>query len=253
MFLFKKIVGPFFLPLTLCLILLTAGTILVWFQKKGRSGKILVTAGILLLAIMSYGAVANWIAMPLECRYPPLRISDAAGARWIAVLGGGATPNPQYPALVQLNRETLSRLAEGIRLYRKIPGSKLLLSGGAVFNAVPEAEVMAGAARELGVQEKDMVLESASRDTEDHARIIRDIVGADKVVLVTSALHMPRAVALFEKENMKPLPSPADICPGKKETASPDDFFPNAEALQKTASALHEYLGILWAKVRGKI
>ncbi len=253
MFLFKKMVGPLFLPLTLCLILLTAGAILVWFQKKGRSGKILVTAGVLLLALTSYGAVANWSAMPLECRYPPLRISDAAGARWVAVLGGGFTPNPQDPATSRLNGETLSRLAEGIRLYRKIPGCKLLLSGGAVFHTAAEAEVMAGAARDLGVREKDMVLESASRDTEDQARTIRDIVGGDKFILVTSALHMPRAVALFEKEKMKPLPAPAGICPGKKETTSPNDFFPNAEALRKTESALHEYLGILWAKMRGKI
>ncbi len=253
MFLFKKIVSPLFLPLTLSLLLLLVGLILLWSRKRERMGKILMTFGILLLALMSYNAVSSRLIMPLECRYPPAGLSEVRGARWIAVLGAGVIAEKGYPATSQLSRHSLASLAEGIRLQRHLPGCKLLLSGGAVFQPVPEAEVMAGAARELGVTEKDMVIESASRDTEEQVRKIRDIVGRDKFVLVTSAAHMPRSMALFRKEQMKPVPAPAGLCVKTKETLTPDDFYPGAGALRKSETAFHEYLGIVWAKLRGKI
>jgi uncharacterized SAM-binding protein YcdF (DUF218 family) len=253
MFLFKKIVSPLFLPLTLSLILLLAGLILFWLRKKEGMGKILMTFGVLLLALMSYDAVSSRLIMPLECRYPPASLSEVRGARWIAVLGAGIKVEKGYPATSQLSKHSLASLAEGIRLQRHLPGCKLLLSGGAVFQPVPEAEVMAGAARELGVSEKDMVLESASRDTEEQARRIRNIVGRDKFILVTSAAHMPRSMALFRKEQMKPIPAPAGVCVKNKEPITPDDFYPGASALWKSETAFHEYLGIVWAKLRGKI
>lgn len=253
MFLFKKIVSPLFLPLTLSLLLLIAGMILLWFRKRERTGKMLVTFGVLLLALMSYSAVSDRLITPLECRYPPAGLSEARGARWIAVLGAGVTVEKGYPAASQLSKQSLASLVEAIRLQRHLPGCRLILSGGAVFQSVPEAEVMAGAARELGVNEKDMVLESVSRDTEEQARKIRDIVGRDKFILVTSAVHMPRSMALFMKEQMKPVPAPAGLCVKTKGVLSPGDFYPGAAALAKSETALHEYLGIVWAKMRGKI
>jgi len=253
MFLFKKIVSPLFLPLTLSLLLLLAGLILIWSRKRERMGKMFMTFGVLLLALMSYNAVSSKLVLPLECRYPPAGLSDARGARWIAVLGAGVNAEKGYPAASQLSRRSLANLVEGIRLQRHLPGCKLLLSGGAVFQPVPEAEVMAGAARELGVNEKDMVLESASRDTEEQARRIRDIVGRDKFILVTSAAHMPRSMALFKKEQLKPVPAPAGVCIKTETPLSPDDFYPGAAALRKSETAFHEYLGIIWAKIRGKL
>lgn len=253
MFLFKKIVSPLFLPLTLCLLLLLTGLILIWLRKRERTGKILMTAGVLLLALMSYDAVPSRFISPLECRYPPAALSEARGAKWIAVLGGGGRAEKGYPASSQLSEQSLARLAEGIRLQRHLPGCRLILSGGEVFQTVPEAELMAGAAKDLGVSEKDMVLESSSRDTEEQARRIRDIVGRDKFVLVTSAAHMPRSVALFRKEQMTPVPAPAGLCVRTEKPLTPGDFYPGADALRKSETAVHEYLGILWAKLRGKL
>jgi uncharacterized SAM-binding protein YcdF (DUF218 family) len=253
MFLFKKIVSPLFLPLTLCLILLLAGLILLWFRKRERMGKVLVTFGVLLLALLSYDAVSSRIISPLECRYPPASLSDARGARWIAVLGSGVRVEKGWPAAGQLSERSLARLAEGIRLHKLLSGCKLILSGGAVYQTVPEAELMAEAARDLGVDEKDILIESASRDTEEQARRIRGIVGRDKLVLVTSAVHMPRAMALFKKEQMTPVPAPAGVCVKNPPPLSPGDFYPGAETLWKSETAFHEYLGVVWAKMRGKL
>jgi uncharacterized SAM-binding protein YcdF (DUF218 family) len=254
MFLFKKIVGPLFLPLTLSLILMMAGLILTWFQKKKRLGNILLIFGILVLAFLSYNAVADRFIAPLECRYPPIRIQDAQGVRWILVLGGGSEVDDRYSPASRLSGDSLSRLAEGIRLYRKMPDCKLLFSGGAVFSRVSEAQILSGAARDLGVSGHDIILESASKDTEEQARMVRDIVGTSKFILVTSAFHMPRAMALFQKTGTNPVAAPAGLCARQeKKNLSPDEFYPNAEALQKSERALHEYLGIVWAKLRGKL
>lgn len=255
MFLFKKIVSPLFCPLTLCLLLMIVGLVLLWFRKKGRSGKVLLAFGVLMLTFFSYGAVADRLIAPLECRYPPIDLADAQGARWVAVLGAGAerykTPRP---ALSRLTPDSLTNLTEGVRLHRNLPGSKLLLSGGVVFGSPPEAEVLSEAARELGVDPRVIRLETASKDTEEQARVVRDIVGNDKCVLVTSTCHMPRALALFKKAGVNAVAAPAGPCTRQREkTLSPSDFYPSTCALIRSEKAFHEYLGILWSKLRGKI
>ncbi len=252
MFLFKKIISPLLLPFTLCLALLIIGIVLVWFQRKGRSGKILLTIGVLLLALLSYNVVAGKLIMPLECKYPPIQRTEADGARWIVILGGGAEADGRFPATSLLTDDSLSRLVEGIRLHRELPGSKLLLSGGPALASAPEAKTMAEAATELGVNHRDLVMESSSRDTEEQAEKIRDIVGKNRFILVTSAYHMPRAMALFQKAQMHPIAAPARPCITNQKL-SPRDFYPNPRALEKSETAVHEYLGILWAKLRGRI
>ena len=97
--------------------------------------------------------MADQFIKPLELWYPPLLdISTLKDVKWVVVLGGGHTSSPELPAeCPSLDNSSLSRLVEGIRIHRELPGSKLLLSGGAVFDPVPEAVTMAAVARMLGV------------------------------------------------------------------------------------------------------
>ena len=76
------------------------------------------------------------------------------------MLGGGHVSDPRLPANSQISAAALGRVVEGVRLYKAIPGSKLLLSGGGVFDPVPEAEVMAQIAVLLGVKPQDIRLEA---------------------------------------------------------------------------------------------
>jgi len=155
MFLFKKIIGPFLSPLPLCLGILIAGLILFWFTKKKILGKIMTSIGVALLILLSYDGLSNLIVKPLEYQYPPLlNLKDLPEVRWVVVLGGGHTSDPNLPINSQLSETSLSRLVEGIRLHQSIPGSKLILSGGALFDPVPEADIMADIAIMLGVAEK---------------------------------------------------------------------------------------------------
>jgi uncharacterized SAM-binding protein YcdF (DUF218 family) len=192
----------------------------------------------------------------LEYKYPPLfKFKDLPEVRWIAVLGGGHTSVPQLPANSQLSGSCLSRLVEGIRAHKSLPGSKLILSGGALYDPVSDAVVLADVALMLGVDRQNLILEMLSKDTEDEARFIHKIVGKDPFVLVTSASHMPRSMALFKKLGMQPIAAPTDygVKEKQEEETSPGMLFPNVGELGNAETAVYEYLGLAWAKLRGKI
>ena len=167
--------------------------------------------------------------------------------------GGGHTSDPRLPAMAQISLASLARLMEGIRIHNKLRKSKLILSGGAIFDPHPEARVMADVALSLGINAKNMVLESDSKDTEDEARLIRKIVGDNRFVLVTSASHMPRSMMYFRKLGMRPIPAPTDYLVKESQGIHPGMFFPAAGSLVKTQRAIYEYLGLAWAKLLGKI
>jgi len=247
MFLLKKIIAPLFYPLSLCLGVLLAGMFLLWFTRRQRAGKIMVCLGIVLLALFSYAPLPDIALRSLECRYAPLiDVSQFSDVKWVVVLGGGHNSDSELPATSQLSESSLSRLVEGVRIHRLLPESRLVLSGGAVFDPVSEAEVMARAAGVMGIEGDRIVLEELSRDTGDQARLVREIVGDERFVLVTSASHMPRSMALFRKSDMQPIPAPTDYRVKKRQRLSPGVFFPNADSLRKMEMVFHEYLGLCW-------
>jgi len=254
MFLLKKIVSPFFYPLPLCVEILLLGLILLWFTRKQKTGKIFVSIGVILLVALSHSAVTDRLLGPLEYQYPPVKsLVPVSDVKWVVVLGGGATSDTRLPATSQLSEGSLARLVEGIRLQRTVPGSMLILSGGGAFDSVPNARVMADVALAIGVKEEDIIPESLSRDTKDEARLIQKIVGGDRFILVTSASHMPRSIALFKRLGMEPIPAPTDHRVKEPQGLSPGLVFPSADNLFKAKKAFHEYLGLAWAKIRGQI
>ncbi|MCD6570392.1 MAG: envelope biogenesis factor ElyC [Deltaproteobacteria bacterium] len=262
MFFFKKIIAPLFSPLPLCLGILILGLSLMWFSRLRRVGKCIILAGVVLLALLSYDTATDVFLRPLEYRYPcqasdtitKLLASDVkASLRWVVVLGRGHMSDPQIPITAQISDESLVRLIEAIRLYRQVPGGKLVLSGGKGFDPASDAEVMARVASMLGVNKQDIILEKESKDTKDQARQIKKIVGGDRFVLVTSASHMPRAMALFEKQGMNPIPAPTGHLVRKPQGFDPMSFYPSSRGLHKIERAMHEYLGIAWAWLRGQI
>lgn len=254
MFLFKKIVAPLFFPLSVCLEILLVGVLLLWFTRKQKAGKIIVSMGVVALIALSYGAASETLLRPLEYKYPPMTdVSSVLDIEWVVVLSGGSSSDAHLPITGQLSRASLVRLVEGIRIHRKLPESKLILSGGGVFNTVAEAQTMADVAVILGVDSKDLILESESKDTKDQARLIRKIVGDNHFVLVTSASHMPRSMALFEKRGMRPIPAPIGHKVKERQMITPAMFFPSAGRIAEMEQAFYEYLGLVWARLRGQI
>ena len=262
MFILKKFIGQLFFPVPLCLEILIAGLLLLLFTRKQKAGKIIISVGVILLTFLSYPALSNTFLRRLECQYPPFIptvTSDFVPGeavpqiRWIVVLGGGHISDPKIPITSQLAGASLVRLTEGIRLHNLMPGSKLVLSEGKVFDSVSGAETMAEVAKALGVKQEDLILESESKDTIDEARIIKSIVGNDKFILVTSASHMPRSMGMFKKLGIQPIPAPTGYIMKEKQGISPGDFFPSSDELRKAEGVIYEYLGLIWAKLRGQI
>jgi uncharacterized SAM-binding protein YcdF (DUF218 family) len=260
-FIIKKMLGSVLMPLPFCLLVSFLGLFLLWRGKRVRTGKILTTLGLVGLTLMSYNPVSRALNAPLNCKYQayvPQQLLKTATqterkVRYVVVLAGGHKFDPNIPATSQLSGDSLIRLVEGIRVLRKNPGAKLILSGGGFADPVPEAMVMAEVSRFMGVSKDDTIIESASKDTEDQARLIKPIVGTAPFVLVTSAIHMPRSMALFEKLGMRPIPGPAGSTSRIKSPFVFQDIFPSVNALDDATQALHEYLGILWGKMTGRI
>jgi uncharacterized SAM-binding protein YcdF (DUF218 family) len=92
MFLFKKIVAPLFFPVPLCLEILLLGLFLLWFTKKQKAGKIIVSIGVGLIILFSYGTFQDILLRSLENKYPPLiNLQKVDDVKWVVVLGGGHT------------------------------------------------------------------------------------------------------------------------------------------------------------------
>ena len=268
MFIIKKMLGSLLMPLPFCLLMSFLGLFFLLRGKRVLTGKILITLGLSGLTIMSYNPVSRALNTPLNCKYEAYssnqlkKIGTEVGVKnlsplhfvkYVVVLAGGHKSDPNIPATSRLSEHSLIRLVEGVRIFRQNPGAKLILSGGGFIDPVPEAMVMAQVSQFMGVPEDHMIIESTSNDTKDQARLIKPIVGTAPFVLVTSALHMPRSMALFEKLGMNPIPGPAGSTSRVKAPFSPQDIFPNVSALEDTTNAVHEYLGLLWGKLKGQI
>ncbi|MGO8750813.1 MAG: ElyC/SanA/YdcF family protein [Thermoguttaceae bacterium] len=260
MYLFKKLVSRFFFPLPLCLGLLLAGLILLWFTKKQKAGKTLVSIAVLLLMLLSHSVVGDMLLGRLESAYPALAdpaaaCADASGipCRWIVVLGGGYSPKECFPLSARPSGGTLVRMVEGIRIQKELPGAKLLLSADSSVGPNRSAADLTRLATTLGVDRRSVATMEGAKDTEEELDLIQRIVGEDRFILVTSASHMPRAVALFRARGLDPIPAPTGHAAGRKRWTTPDEFFPDLDGLAASSTAFYEYLGLAWAKVRGRI
>jgi uncharacterized SAM-binding protein YcdF (DUF218 family) len=115
------------------------------------------------------------------------------------------------------------------------------------------SQAMAQLAQELGVDRQAMILETQSDDTESEARLVAPIVGQQPFILVTEASHLPRAVGLFRKQGTHPLPDPMGYYSSPDAPVQLPELFPDADNLHGSQRAIYEYLGLAWAKLRGKI
>jgi uncharacterized SAM-binding protein YcdF (DUF218 family) len=255
----KEIIPEVLAPCSIGLILLTFGTLLLWLNRRQFPAKILVSAGTLVLLFFSDGILWQSVLPPLEGRNEPFEAGKPTIAsvdnpiKWVVVLAGGYRGTERLPVPDQLGHETLVRLVEGISVHRQLPESKLVLSGGSGDAGRPEAVVMADVARVLGVESKDLVLETESYDTEDEARLIRPIVGNDRFVLVTSGFHMPRAMALLRRQGLDPIAAPTGLPSIGWERLEFSDVYPDAMQLVDAQKNFREYMSFAWLKLRGRI
>ncbi len=170
----------------------------------------------------------------------------------MVVLGGGHAPDAALPLGSQLSPASQTRLIEGIRVLRDLPGSRLLVSGG-VGQRPSEAALMSAMASELGVESRRLLVEERSRDTGEQARIIRGIIGAGPCVLVTPASPMPRAMAMFRNQGIHAVPAPVGHIIHRDAPFHLSMLFPHARHLEEAEVVCHELYGLSWAWVTGRM
>jgi len=245
LFVLKKILSCATYPLSTSLLLWLAGVLSWRFKARGVTAFALVLVGGLWLLVTSMPLTGAILLRSLEAGAGPYADADELerqGIKYIVVLGGDLRAGDLSPA-DRVACTSLVRIMEGIRLWKRLPGSKLVLSGGSVSRGkMPTAQGMAIMAREMGVPADSMILESESWDTDDEARLLKPILTGKRFALVTSALHMPRSVAAFGARGLVPNPAPADFQAGQF-TLEPWSFVPSVEGLAMTSRAIHEIMG----------
>lgn len=258
MFFFKKFITPLFYPFSIIILLLLTGMAMLWFTRKQKAGKIIVTSAACLLVILGYDYVPDLLLAPLENRYPPFSLeknhNPIPPVKWIVVLGGGYVNDRAIPVTDQVSSSTLKRIAEGIRIHKSMPGSRIVLSGGPVYYSEPEANIMFKVTTIMGIDEKNIIMESLSKDTAEQALNIKRLLGRDRFVLVTSAYHMPRSIRTFNSYDLSPIAAPIDRFVKKNDgDFMPRRLYPSLNGLNKTAIAIHEYLGLAWLWLKMQI
>lgn len=262
LFWLKKAVSYWLMPLPFCLALIIAGLLLLRSTRWPRAGRRLLIAGVLLLLVLSNKQVGRALLRPLEDQYPPMPELAAgvpvpptlAACRTIVVLGGGHNDQAGLSATSQLSSSALARIVEGVRLARLLPNATLVVSGPKMGHGVTHASVLAAAAASLGIESRRIVQIDTARDTDDEAQAVKRLLGpGEPFVLVTSAWHMPRAMALMRRAGLNPLPCPTDFLTRTKGEGRAGDWLFDLSGLQQSTWAIYERLGSLWAKLQGKI
>jgi uncharacterized SAM-binding protein YcdF (DUF218 family) len=256
----KKALTLPFLPLHFSLLTAGVGVVLLWISRWVRFARVLVSLAFITLLLASNEAVSSWLLAPLEARFAPIPDfplgqalpPELAKCEAIVVLGGGHADGTKLSSINQLSGAALSRLAEGIRLTRLLPNAKLIVSGNNGSRYPSHAKILENAALSLGLEAGRIIRMDEPRDTEDEANGIARRIGATPFVLITSAWHLPRATALCERAGLHPLPCPADFMLKRNQEESFPSFGFDLEALERSTKAVHEYLGLFWARLRGK-
>lgn len=189
----------------------------------------------------------------LETRFPALLETSKVpkiGTIYILVLGGGRSEDKKLPPIENIVTDSLSRLSEGIRLHRLLPGSRMVFSGKSRNQKYSHAEILKCAALAMGVEETEISLLPTSENTQMEAFDFTNKFGTNStIVLVTDAIHMPRAMLLFRKAGQSPIPAPTNFMEKSQWEKYHKDWRPSLLNINKMGNALHEIIGLIWAEI----
>lgn len=238
----------------LYMLLILAGVL--WILKRKKSARIVVLLSALWFVVITTRPIPYLLTNNLEKRYRQLsdeEISKIGDSVNILVLGAGYTDDADLVSSNQLNSHAMMRLIEGIRLQKQITGSMLILSGYGYRTSIPGAVVMYRTALMLGVDSASLGISEEPMTTYSEAdQYLRKFGNDKRLVLVTSAIHMPRAVMLFRKKGIEVIPAPADFLVRRPSQKHRWRWVPYSYNIRWLEQAMHEYEGILWLKTGGR-
>jgi len=247
-FILKKTAEAIFLTPVLPFLFIAYG--LLSARRKGRKGYYFAWLGFLILVFFSTPATVKWAAKGLE-DFPSLKMNQLKNVQAIVILGGGERGTAREYGGPVPNCITLERLRYGARLARET-GLPVLVSGGAPQGEKPEARLMAESLKEdFGITVR--WVESRSLDTSDNALFsvgILKTAGIKKIALVTTALHMRRAIMSFRHNGLNVIPAPTAFISETPPRRMIYDNFPGAKSAENGWAVLHEWVGLLVQRIR---
>lgn len=245
-FYLSKTIGLLVQPLNLALTLLAIWLLLRWRRRAPRLRRACVSLAVGLLLLFSLPVVAQLLLMPLESAHPRApRLQRPPVV--IAMLTGMTEVRSEHYELT----EASDRIVEAVRLAHRFPQSRLFLLGGSgsLVNRYQESAVLERLAKDLGVDPKRITIDVASRNTRENAlegaKLLQRVAAKEgDVLLVTSASHMPRALACFARSYEGPLkivPWPVDF---QWDVIRHSSFIPRIRGLTRSKRAINEYVGL---------
>ena len=197
--------GGLLYPPNLCLLLLIIAVILALVNRRVLA-MLLSVFGVMWVMVWSLPVTTLWLGGALESRYP-FRLPESMPQADAIVVLGGNVQNNRANWFEPYNRATsVNRIDRTAALYFAKKAPLILVSGGALEGPVSDAQGMAKVLKQMGIPDKAILLEHESRNTYENAALTHETLqqhGIRHVLLVTSALHMPRAMAAFDKQNIK--------------------------------------------------
>jgi uncharacterized SAM-binding protein YcdF (DUF218 family) len=236
----NKILPIFFSPIVVILALLA---IAIWTRRRRWC---VAAAALLLLA--SLPVVADWIFSAAQGGAKRQAAESLPRADAVVVLGGAIEyVSGVGGALVPEWNDAVDRLFGGLEVMRAERAARIIFSAGTrpAGSGIPsEGEVLRSLATGFGVVPEKIVVSPTAVNTEEEARVIRRIQGPghNRIILVSSALHLPRATMIFEAVGFDVIQYPVDIRVAGTRNAL-ESWVPTPSALGKTGMVVRELIG----------
>lgn len=228
-----------------------AAAILI-YRRRERAARRCAIAAAAVLIVLGFTPVSVWLMHPIENAYPRPTLPQHIDG--ILILGGGMDAETYASRGVPNPDQGLARLVAGYEVARRHPEARVVFSGGPFPISDPDSE--ARVARDillnLGVAPARLTLETASYNTWENFTLARKLVNpkpGEKWILVTSALHMPRAMAIAAKVRWDMIPWPADYMTAAD---SHFEFMQFTKNLDRADKAVHEWIGAIVYRLTGK-
>ncbi len=261
MFLYLSKLLPLFLyPLGFACICSVLGLILLW--KRPRVAAFCIALGLFAVLFTSNGWISRLMVSSLEWQNIPT--GELPTAEAIVVLGGATKANYEPRTTVDLS-EAGDRVVYAVQLYRQKKAPLIVASGGRIDWAdggPPESEDIAKLLIFMGVKSEDILQDPTSLNTYQNAVNVKKILlerNIDRILLVTSAMHMPRSLAIFKHQDIETIAAPTDFLVTKDEFDSIGrtpksailNLLPDSRYLENFTLALKEYIGMIVYRLRG--
>ncbi len=252
MFEAKKIISALIMPLPALLILGFIGLAMIMFSQRRRFGCLVIFSALTGIFCISYYPISSSLLMPLERQYNQFSASTDT-VDYIMVLGHGHVVDESISPVSELSQAAMMRLAEGIRIHKMYPGSKVILSGYDGGTETSHARMMAKVAIALSVAKPDIILLETAQDTFEEAEQAAGFVRQKSLVLVTSAAHMERAMIQFERVGLNPIPAPTNYIAQRVIEQPWQKHAPKGQYMQQTELYWHEKVGQWWYWLKNSV